>query len=108
MNQSWNNPDVGAGGKADGVQARSPEELAEAAVAAAIKYMKEQAGPNAPNDAQEKVIRDYFKVGPPKQLLVIGPPGTGKSTLFQACARGVIAMGGVPHKCMRSTKVWMR
>ena len=66
------------------------------AVEAAIAYMKENAGPHAPNAAQERVIREYFKPGPPKQMVVIGPPGTGKSTLFQACVRGVLAMDGVP------------
>ena len=86
---------AGVGCTASGAPA-DPQQLAETAVASAMKYMREQAGAEAPNAEQEKVIRDFFEVGPPKEMLVIGPPGTGKSTVFQACARGVLAMGGVP------------
>ena len=68
-------------------------------IAAAISYMRECAphAANAPNAEQERVIRDFFAPdGKPKQMLVIGPPGTGKSTVLQALIRGILADGGRP------------
>jgi len=71
-------------------------DVAGAGITAATAYMRACGGANAPNAEQERIIKDYFSGGEPKQMLVIGPPGSGKSTLFQALVRGVVAEGRQP------------
>ena len=57
---------------------------------AAIQFMRKVGGPN---EGQLRVLRAVLlPSSTPKQIVVIGPPGTGKSTLLQACIRGVLAM----------------
>ena len=89
-----------AGGGGSGGGASVSDSVAELpSIAAAFSYMRKCAphAANAPNAAQESVIRDFFAPGgKPKQMLVIGPPGTGKSTVLQALIRGILAEGGKP------------
>ena len=47
-----------------------------------------------PNRGQTAVLKRFFsRPGEEKQLVVLGGPGTGKTTLLKAIARGLVAMG---------------